>query len=43
MEETDSRRPRRRVLKQLWFWVLIAIAAGTTFGLAAPEEAEGAK
>jgi aerobic C4-dicarboxylate transport protein len=43
MEETDSPRPRRRVLKQLWFWVLIAIAAGTAFGLAAPEDAEGAK
>src|SRR4051794_21808334 len=41
--DTDSPPPRRRVLKQLWFWVLIAIAAGTVFGLAAPAQAENAK
>jgi len=41
--DTNSPRPRRRVLKQLWFWVLIAIAAGTAFGLAAPAQAENAK
>jgi len=37
-------RPRRRALrKQLWFWVLIAIAAGIAFGLAAPAQAEKAE
>ncbi len=41
--DTNSPRPRRRVLKQLWFWVLIAIVAGTAFGLAAPAQAENAK
>ena len=41
--DTNSPRPRRRVLRQLWFWVLIAIAAGTAFGLAAPAQAESAK
>jgi aerobic C4-dicarboxylate transport protein len=41
--DTNPPRPRRRVLTQLWFWVLIAIAAGTAFGFAAPAQAEGAK
>lgn len=36
-------RPKRRLVGQLWFWVLIAIAAGTTFGLLAPEPAMDAK
>ena len=36
-------RPRRKLYTQLWFWVLIAIAAGIIFGLVAPEEAEKAK
>jgi aerobic C4-dicarboxylate transport protein len=36
-------RPRRRLYTQLWFWVLIAIAAGIAFGLVAPEEAKKAK
>jgi aerobic C4-dicarboxylate transport protein len=31
------------LVKQLWFWVLIAIAAGIAFGLAAPEAAKEAK
>ncbi|HWI72822.1 MAG TPA: cation:dicarboxylase symporter family transporter [Baekduia sp.] len=35
--------PRRGVHTQLWFWVLIAIAAGTIFGLTAPDQAEKAK
>ena len=30
-------RPRRKLYTQLWFWVLIAIAAGIVFGLVAPE------
>lgn len=40
---TISARPHRGVLTQLWFWVLIAIGAGTIFGLAAPEQAVAAK
>jgi aerobic C4-dicarboxylate transport protein len=36
-------RPRRRLYTQLWFWVLVAIAAGTVFGLVAPDSAEKAK
>ena len=31
------------VLRQLWFWVLVAIGAGTVFGLAAPDAAKEAK
>jgi aerobic C4-dicarboxylate transport protein len=31
------------VYKQLWFWVVVAIAAGIVFGLVAPAEAEKAK
>ena len=30
-------RPRRKLYTQLWFWVLIAIAAGIVFGLVAPD------
>lgn len=41
--DTNPSRPHRGVLRQLWFWVLIAIAAGTAFGLVAPAQAEGAK
>src|SRR3954469_23466588 len=33
----------RGVLKQLWFWVIVAIAAGVVFGLVAPAQAEKAK
>jgi type IV secretory pathway VirB2 component (pilin) len=36
-------RPRRRLYIQLWFWVVIAIAAGILFGLVAPDTAEQAK
>jgi aerobic C4-dicarboxylate transport protein len=36
-------RPRRSLSTQLWFWVLIAIAAGIVFGLVAPDEATKAK
>ncbi|MBI5103856.1 MAG: cation:dicarboxylase symporter family transporter [Solirubrobacterales bacterium] len=35
-------RPRG-ALRQLWFWVLVAIAAGTVFGLVAPDTAKEAK
>jgi aerobic C4-dicarboxylate transport protein len=41
--DTISARPRRGVLTQLWFWVLVAIGAGTAFGLAAPDQAKEAK
>jgi len=34
---------RKGVAKQLWFWVLVAIAAGIVFGLVAPGMAEKAK
>ncbi|MDA0170348.1 cation:dicarboxylase symporter family transporter [Solirubrobacter taibaiensis] len=33
----------RKLVKQLWFWVIIAIALGIVFGLVAPGPAEGAK
>jgi aerobic C4-dicarboxylate transport protein len=36
-------RPRRSFYTQLWFWVVIAIAAGIVFGLVAPATAEKAK
>jgi aerobic C4-dicarboxylate transport protein len=29
--------------RQLWFWVLVAIAAGIVFGLVAPDQANKAK
>ena len=35
-------RPRRKLYTQLWFWVLVAIAAGIVFGLVAPEAAKKA-
>ena len=38
-----STRPRRGVVTQLWFWVVLAIGAGTVFGLVAPAQAEEAK
>ena len=34
---------RRRMVTQLWFWVVVAIAAGAVFGLAAPAAAKEAK
>jgi aerobic C4-dicarboxylate transport protein len=34
---------RRRMLAQLWFWVVVAIAAGAIFGLVAPEAAKESK
>ena len=36
-------RPRRSLYSQLWFWVLIAIAAGILFGLLVPDTAIKAK
>jgi aerobic C4-dicarboxylate transport protein len=39
----EEDRPRRRWPAQLWFWVLIAIAAGILFGLLVPDTAEKAK
>ena len=36
-------RPRRSLYTQLWFWVLVAIAAGIVFGLVLPDTAEKAK
>src|SRR3954470_22575190 len=33
----------RGVLKQLWFWVILAIVAGVVFGLVAPGPAANAK
>jgi len=33
----------RGVLRQLWFWVIVAIGAGIVFGLVAPAQAEKAK
>src|SRR4051812_48274329 len=35
--------PRRRLVAQLWFWVLVAIAAGIVFGLVSPDTAKKAK
>jgi aerobic C4-dicarboxylate transport protein len=35
--------PRRRMVTQLWFWVVVAIAAGAVFGLVAPAAAKEAK
>src|SRR3954453_22534929 len=39
----EGTRPRRRLIGQLWFWVLVAIAAGIVFGLVAPDTAKKAK
>ena len=41
--EAANDRPRRRLITQLWFWVLVAIAAGIVFGLVAPAQAKKAK
>jgi aerobic C4-dicarboxylate transport protein len=43
MQTVPSGRRRRRVLAQLWFWVVIAIGAGVVFGLVAPDTAKEAK
>jgi aerobic C4-dicarboxylate transport protein len=43
MQTVPSGRRRRRVLTQLWFWVVIAIGAGAVFGLVAPDTAKEAK
>jgi aerobic C4-dicarboxylate transport protein len=42
-EESNEPRARRGFLTQLWFWVLVAIVAGTAFGLLAPATAKDAK
>ena len=42
MHTVESGR-RRRMVTQLWFWVVVAIAAGVVFGLAAPAAAKEAK
>jgi len=40
----EGARPRRRrLLGQLWVWVVIAIALGIVFGLVAPDQAKKAK
>src|SRR3954453_17709052 len=40
----EGTSPRhRRLATQLWFWVLVAIAAGVVFGLVAPDSAKKAK
>src|SRR4051794_33302792 len=39
----EGTRPRRRLVGQLWVWVLVAIAAGIVFGLVAPDQAKKAK
>ena len=39
----EGARPRRRLVGQLWFWVVIAIALGIVFGLVAPDAAKQAK
>jgi aerobic C4-dicarboxylate transport protein len=39
----EGTRPRRRLVAQLWLWVLVAIAAGIVFGLVAPDTAKKAK
>jgi len=37
----EGARPRRRrLLGQLWVWVVIAIALGIVFGLVAPDQAK---
>jgi aerobic C4-dicarboxylate transport protein len=40
---TAPRSGRWRILRRLWFWVLIGIAAGIVLGLAAPEVAKQTK
>jgi aerobic C4-dicarboxylate transport protein len=41
--QTVSSVRRRSVLKQLWFWVVVAICAGGVFGFVAPAAATEAK
>ena len=41
--EAAKDRPKRRLYTQLWFLVLVGIAAGIVFGLVAPGPAEEAK
>ena len=41
--QATSARPRRGVVTQLWFWVVVAIVTGAAFGFAAPAQAEQAK
>ena len=41
--EATQDRPRRRLVTQLWVWVIVAIAAGIVFGLVAPDAAKKAK
>jgi aerobic C4-dicarboxylate transport protein len=41
--QTVSSGRRSSMLSQLWFWVVVAIAAGAAFGFAAPAAAEDAK
>jgi len=41
--QTVSPVGRRSVLKQLWFWVVVAICAGAAFGFVAPGTATEAK
>ena len=43
--ESEAPRPssHRGFLRQLWFWVLVAIVSGTVFGLVAPDTAKDAK
>jgi aerobic C4-dicarboxylate transport protein len=39
----EGSRAHRRLAGQLWFWVVVAIAAGIVFGLVAPDQAKKAK
>src|SRR3954465_8292457 len=39
----EGTRPRRRLVGQLWVWVLIALAAGILFGLVPTDQAKKAK
>jgi aerobic C4-dicarboxylate transport protein len=41
--ESVQESKRRGVVRQLWFWVVIAIGAGLLFGLLAPDPAREAK
>jgi hypothetical protein len=42
-ERSGNLSVRGGIARQLWFWVLIAIALGIAFGLAFPDTAEKAK
>jgi aerobic C4-dicarboxylate transport protein len=37
----EGTRPRRRLVAQLWFWVIVAICLGIVFGLVAPDQRAG--